>query len=1472
MAAHFDPYHKWLGISPKDQPPNHYRLLGIELFEGDPDVIDSAADQRMAHVRTFQAGQNSADSQRLLNELSAARICLLDALKKTPYDDALRCKLQQASAPTVGTAPTVAASMSQTTPLAASATPIIVSSGGSGGASRRLPRQRPVWQKPAVLGAAALALVVVVLVLATRTPKTSSKPDLPESRSDLPTASSTPANRPNASPRAATTKPGASDAAIENAMPTPSPPAGPNDVPIQFSLVADAGRRPQTPGVVADRVVIWNQHNDGAKDRGTRECNLSLWRDGREVWRQDAIETPWSPDVDKSVSVTLPQERFDRVRVEVTNWERAGGGLAEIEVISGERNLALGCPAVASAWYDDRFPPNRLTDGISASSRDAFWLLPDGLLGWAEVDLALAEPRPCPGLLADKLVVWNTHNSHRNDRGALALNVRLSLGSDEVWRQDDVAIPWKPDWDGEIEIALPDKRFDRVRIEIPRWQGPGGGLSEVQVIRGGVDVARACPVVASGFFDTAFVPSNVVDGVTSSVADRVGYWVGIDGQTSWVEIDLSCNCPEVGEANRERGQYLALVENDWLRGLPWLARGDAIELRALAAADSRLEARVTLDASQASDALSVGDRWWELAQRSSEPAKQALLTRALYRYAAAVEFAPESDRARLDERRAQCLPLRDGAWLYLLRESDTAHLWPDNNVRRAAIFAGVRRPWSLWMTPMSDESAGTTFHLAKKYRRLAGAAAISDTSRGFAATPLIFKILGDERELWVSRPLQDMGAFEPFDVDVSGVDQLRLVVECRGHHGSCHAMWLAPVLDPSSATPAIAARPVASDGAVDLLAKPPDPPEGVVNLLTKVDVANDRVDGDWKREDSALISPRQQGARLQLPIRPSDNYEVTIVAERLAGVESFIVGLVVGGRQVAMTLDGYGGETAGLANLDGRDGASNEATRHGRRLPPGKPHTIVCTVRGNGLRVTCDGKEALNWSGDASRLSSNPFLQMPDQQRLYLAAWESKFRYTRIEYRPLTDEPRKTLDRPRPGGLAVLSDQSRLAIPNDDALKPARTELQKQFSAKLAAARSPDAKRALAEELIQKAAATTAPSAAVYVTLNQAVDLAEAAGDLDLAWQAINDLADAFDVNPLPRRQQSLIAVGKAASSPGQYRDLADAACLLTAEALAAEDAALVKKAAALGQSFAKRGKDAALVKLVAARAKDATKLAGQIDGVSRARDTLKTSPDDTSANFIVGHYELGAGGDREHALRKLAKAADADWKKLAGDDLNASRDEVSTQQQLALADAWLARSKNESWPGRHYLRMRAAEWYHRASPALKGPERTRCVDRLKALLADDDGLPNWELFELNRVEKRGTYLRIEPGGSLRTRVEFDGPMDITVVARTDSLNIRLCAHGTESVIWNWEVNPSELRVRGHDGSTVPFPVTRLQPDRWYTLRYQVTQRGTNITVDGLPVFSDNKGYQAFPRSAVGVNGAGPAVIDVKKFIVRPVE
>ena len=92
MSEAFDPYLHWLGIRDPQRPPNYYRLLGIELFENDPDIIAGAADRQMAHIRSFQSGPRSAESQRLLNELATAKLCLLNPAKKESYDATLQAE------------------------------------------------------------------------------------------------------------------------------------------------------------------------------------------------------------------------------------------------------------------------------------------------------------------------------------------------------------------------------------------------------------------------------------------------------------------------------------------------------------------------------------------------------------------------------------------------------------------------------------------------------------------------------------------------------------------------------------------------------------------------------------------------------------------------------------------------------------------------------------------------------------------------------------------------------------------------------------------------------------------------------------------------------------------------------------------------------------------------------------------------------------------------------------------------------------------------------------------------------------------------------------------------------------------------------------------------------------------------------------------------------------------------------------
>lgn len=101
-AGDFDPYHKWLGIPPRDQPPHHYRLLGLELFETDEEVIEAAASRLIAFCEHNAHGPHAADARRVVFEIAAARLCLLDPEKRAMYDQQLRSLLPAPERPSAG--------------------------------------------------------------------------------------------------------------------------------------------------------------------------------------------------------------------------------------------------------------------------------------------------------------------------------------------------------------------------------------------------------------------------------------------------------------------------------------------------------------------------------------------------------------------------------------------------------------------------------------------------------------------------------------------------------------------------------------------------------------------------------------------------------------------------------------------------------------------------------------------------------------------------------------------------------------------------------------------------------------------------------------------------------------------------------------------------------------------------------------------------------------------------------------------------------------------------------------------------------------------------------------------------------------------------------------------------------------------------------------------------------------------------
>ena len=65
----FDPYREWLHISADGNPPNHYELLGVPVFERSGKLLHEAYRRRHAVLRQYEVGKRQGDALRLMDEI-----------------------------------------------------------------------------------------------------------------------------------------------------------------------------------------------------------------------------------------------------------------------------------------------------------------------------------------------------------------------------------------------------------------------------------------------------------------------------------------------------------------------------------------------------------------------------------------------------------------------------------------------------------------------------------------------------------------------------------------------------------------------------------------------------------------------------------------------------------------------------------------------------------------------------------------------------------------------------------------------------------------------------------------------------------------------------------------------------------------------------------------------------------------------------------------------------------------------------------------------------------------------------------------------------------------------------------------------------------------------------------------------------------------------------------------------------------
>lgn len=179
-----------------------------------------------------------------------------------------------------------------------------------------------------------------------------------------------------------------------------------------------------------------------------------------------------------------------------------------------------------------------------------------------------------------------------------------------------------------------------------------------------------------------------------------------------------------------------------------------------------------------------------------------------------------------------------------------------------------------------------------------------------------------------------------------------------------------------------------------------------VDLLALVDPERDAVAGPWRTREGKLESPKAYGARIEIPYRPPQEYQLIVVAEPLDEPHGLVLGQRAGEHRFLTLLHFGVGERAAsaLENVDGRNVGSNVTRVERALLKKDQASQIICTVLKDSVQVTVDGREVIAWRGNPSQLSLADYWKTPRDDALFLGAYDCRIRFHRVTLTPITGE------------------------------------------------------------------------------------------------------------------------------------------------------------------------------------------------------------------------------------------------------------------------------------------------------------------------------------------------------------------------------------------------------------------------------------------------------------------------------------
>ncbi len=308
----------------------------------------------------------------------------------------------------------------------------------------------------------------------------------------------------------------------------------------------------------------------------------------------------------------------------------------------------------------------------------------------------------------------------------------------------------------------------------------------------------------------------------------------------------------------------------------------------------------------------------------------------------------------------------------------------------------------------------------------------------------------------------------------------------------------------------------------------------------------------------------------------------------------------------------------------------------------------------------------------------------------------------------------------------VLSNKSieppagkKLPLPDEAAQANALKLAKEVYGEEWKAAKSPSQKRELATKILHSADESDNDPAGRYILLKLARETATQAADGLIAFEAIDAMAEQFQIDDVEMKTNVLAILSKRAKLPDEHKSIADQAAGLIDGAIARDNIDLAVKLCEMALPEARAAHDADLVREVKARIEQCRVLGKAHHEMQEAAAVLGAKPDDPAANLIVGKYYCFHKGDWEKGLPMLALGQDRELKALAVQEIA----EVKTaDDRLKLGDAWWNLGEKESGKIQVAIRGRANYWYQQALPELSGLSRAKVEKRVKEFETASEG------------------------------------------------------------------------------------------------------------------------------------------------------